>query len=98
MARSKEVVRPDSSTPRCALLVRLRTSGERPCARCAYKGDYEFSPSDVDCHVICSTHRAHAMEAMISRFDRAGLGNRPMSARVKPELSPSGLMSALATC
>src|SRR6516164_6763197 len=37
MARSNVVVRPDSPALRCALLVRLRTSDERPCGRCAYK-------------------------------------------------------------
>ena len=55
----------------------LPTAGarrERPRGRCASKGDYEFSPSDVDCHATLRWGHAHAMEGTISCFNRAVWG------------------------
>jgi hypothetical protein len=55
----------------------LPTAGarrERPRDRCASKGDYEFSPSDVDCHATLRWGHAHAMEGTISCFNRAVWG------------------------
>ena len=47
----------------------LRTRRERPRSCCAAQCEYEFSPSDVDCHATPPAGgRVHAIEGTISRF------------------------------
>jgi hypothetical protein len=47
----------------------LRVRRERPRGCCAAQCEYEFSPSDVDCHATPPAGgRVHAIEGTISRF------------------------------
>jgi hypothetical protein len=50
-------------------LALLRTRRERP-GDCAAKRGYEFSSSDVACHVTLRLGVIHATERMLPRFDR----------------------------
>jgi hypothetical protein len=66
----------------------LRVRRKRPPNCRAAKRDNKFSPSDVDCHATLPGGHAHAMEGMISRFNRAVcdyfvLGGQPETAEIR---------------